>query len=329
VSSTAAHPPQEPVRPRDLRRDRLGLWRLRTDAWERVSHGWHAPASVDRSLPDRARLLVPVLPSGSGFGHLTSAELRGWWTPNGLPDHVVMASTAEGLHVQRDGVYVRRSAFTAVELVDGLPLVTAAETLLALGQDLSLVDLVPMVDCALAAGATAEEILAAARPRSRGSVVLRKAVTLADPRSESWWESVLRLMHEVAGLGPVECQVEVMGSGGVVARADLHLVGTNRYPECDGGEHRTRERHAADLRRDKAMSRLGAERYGYTTEEIAKQPHVIIRDAEDARGWAHDERRVARWWAVARSSSLTSYGRTRLTARLRRYRLASNRRDRR
>jgi hypothetical protein len=73
------------------------------------------------------------------------------------------------------------------------------------------------------------------------------------------------------------------------------------------------------------MHRTGAERYGYTTSEIAQQPHVVIYDAETARGYSHDPRRVARWWTVARGSSLTAYGRTRLAGRLRRYRLAAER----
>ena len=96
-------------------------------------------------------------------------------------------------------------------MVDGLALMTAAQTLVELARDLTLVDLVPIVDCALAAGTSPDEILAAAMPRARGARTLRRAVGLADPRSESWWESVLRLVHVVAGLGPVECQVDVAG----------------------------------------------------------------------------------------------------------------------
>jgi hypothetical protein len=196
---------------------------------------------------------------------VTSARLRDWWLPNQLGDHVLLATTRSDVHVQRAGLYVRRSRYAEVEPVNGLPIMTVAQTLVELARDLTLLDLVPMVDCALAAGASPDEILAAARPRAQGAITLRRAVGLADPRSESWWESVLRLLHVVAGLGPVECQVDVIGRNGVVGRADLHLVGTDRYPECDGGEHRTRARHLSDLRRDKAMHRLGAERYGYTT----------------------------------------------------------------
>lgn len=202
---------------------------------------------------------------------------------------------------------------------------TGAHTLVELARDLTLVDLVPIVDCALRSGVTAEQIQAAVTRRCRGAATLRRALALADDRSESWWESILRLQHVLTGLGPVECQPDIRADGRFVARADLHLVGTNRYPECDGGEHRSRDRHAQDLRRDKAMARLGLERYGYTTAELAWRPDIVIRDAEDARRLPHDDRRVQIWWRAARLSTLTGSGRARLAGRLERYRLAANR----
>ncbi len=291
-----------------------------------MTRGTYVPVDLTPTVPLLARATVADLPRGSGFGHLTSAALRGWWLPNRLDDRrVLFASTTSRVHVQRQGLYVRRSAYAQIEDVHGLPVVSVPETMLELAQDLSLIDLVPLVDCALAAGCPAAEVLAAARPRSRGARVLRRAVTLADPRSESWWESVLRLLHVVTGLGPIECQVDVRDEAGFVGRADLHLVGTSRYPECDGGEHRDVGRHRRDLRRDKALLRLGAERFGYTPAEIAHQPWMIIRDAEDARGWTPDPSRPARWWRLARVSTLTGHGRARLHARLDRYRRAAHR----
>ncbi len=319
--------PAPAVRARDA--GRLGLVpnHLRRREWQRLSYGLYARTDPERSFAETVRLTTAVLPRGSGFGHLTGARLRGWWLPNLLPPAAgpLFASTTSGLHVQREGLYVRRSDYTQVEDLAGVPVVTAAETLIELARDLSLVDLVPMVDCALAAGASAEDVLAAARPRSHGARALRRAVDLADPRSESWWESVLRVLHVLTGLGPVDSQVELFDGDRFVARADLHLVGTHRYPECDGGEHRSRERHEQDLARDKGFQRLGLERYGYTTGDIARRPETVIADAERARGLGHDPRRARRWWRVARCSTLTPYGRTRLLSRLQRYRLAAQR----
>ncbi len=300
--------------------------RLRGPAWRRATRGVYLPGTTPAEVTSLAAATAGSLPRGCGFGHLTSAALRDWWLPNRIdPASVLLAITTSGVHVQRHGLYVRRSVYTQVEDLGGLPVVSAAETLLELAQDLSLVDLVPLVDCAVRGGTPAADILAAARPRARGARVLRRAVALADPRSESWWESVLRLMHVVTALGPVDCQEELWAGEDFLARADLHLVGTNRYPECDGGEHRTRERHQSDLRREKSMARVGADRYGYTTVEIAHQPGMIIKDAEDARSVPHDPARPALWWRMARASTLTGHGRARLHGRLLRYRRAATR----
>jgi hypothetical protein len=315
--------PSGPMLVRDASRDRPPV-QLRRVAWERVSRGVYVPRTTQTPAQVAAAVAL-VLPRDSGFGHLTSALLREWWLPNRLPRHVLLATTRSGVHVQRAGVYVRRSRVADFEEVAGVPCVTAAHTLVELARDLSLVDLVPCVDRAMADGVTAAEVRAAMGSRTRGAVTLCRALALADPRSESWWESVLRLQHVVTGLGPVDSQAEIWTDGTFVARADLHLVGTPRYPECDGGEHRDRDRHHRDLARDKGFARLRLERYGYTTDEIAHCPQTIIRDAEDARGLPHDPARVRTWWRVARPSSLTGSGRARLAGKLERYRRAATR----
>jgi hypothetical protein len=319
----SADQPLIAVRFRDLERHDLTRGRLRTRDWQRLSQGLHVRTAADRSLTDELALLADVLPRDSGFGHLSSALLRRWWQPHRLPRHVAFATTLSGVHVQRRGLYVRRSRYAEVEEIDGVPVMTAPQTLIELARDLSLVDLVPMVDRALASGADPVDIARAARPGARGSRNLRRALALADERSESWWESVLRLQHTLTGLGPVEAQVEIHDDSGFVARADLHLVGTSRYPECDGGEHRTKDRHSHDLKRDKALARLNAERFGYTTDEILRRPEMVIRDGESARGLPHDPGRPRRWWRAARVSTLTGHGRTLLAARLRRYAAAA------
>jgi hypothetical protein len=225
VSIAAALAAGGAVRLRDEPDQGLTRGTLRGRGWERISYGLHAPAAPTRTLEERARLMAQLLPRDSGFGHLTSAALRGWWLPLGLHmPGLMFASTTAGVHIQRHGLYVRRSSFTTFEEVDGLRLVSPEETLVELAGDLTLVDLVPIVDCALAAGASPIAILSAARRRAKGAARLRRAVMLSDHRSESWWESVLRLVHDVAGLGPVEPQVELFDDGLFVARADLHLL---------------------------------------------------------------------------------------------------------
>jgi hypothetical protein len=190
-----------------------------------------------------------------------------------------------------------------------------------LAEDLALVDLVIVIDCALhRALCTIAEIRDAIRPRQRGAPRLRTALTLADHRSESPWETVLCLVLVLCGFVDVEPQLRIYdASGGFVARGDLWLKGTHRICEYDGEHHRSRQRHRDELRREKALSRVGHDRYGYTKPEILHAPVQIIRDAETAYGLPHDPTRLADWWPVFEESTLSTAGWNRLLHRLHRF----------
>lgn len=107
-----------------------------------------------------------------------------------------------------------------------LPLVRPAEVLLACARDLGLLDLVVLTDAALHLGACSRsEIAGTAARRRAGAPLLRRALRLADGRSESPWESMLRMLH-------VTCDVEVVpqhqvldDEGLLVARGDLWIGG--------------------------------------------------------------------------------------------------------
>lgn len=263
-----------------------------------------------------------ALPNVAVFSHLTAAALRDWRLP-AMPSVPIIASTsAEAPHHDRRGVYVRRTDVPAGhrQLLGGIRIASPEWTIVELAEDLSLIDLVAVIDGVVQAGETTiERLLGSIVPGRRGAKKLRNALPLVDGRSESWWESVLRLAHQLAGI-PIDSQIEVRDErGGFVARTDLHIIGTLRHPEYDGGEHRLVQRHHKDLRRDKGMSRLGRERYGYTSEELVGNPTLVLRDAEDALGWPHDPRRWKRWLEELDQSSITKTGWIRLQRRLRRY----------
>ncbi len=299
---------------------------LRGPAWRRLSHGLYGPADWLPTGWDRWAAVSQVLPADAAAGHLTSAALRGWWLPM-LPSGVpLFATTSTGTHVQRPGVYVRRSTRSAVENVNGLRVVTAASTVHELARDLAPLDLVPIVESAARVdGCQPAEVLHRAPARMRGLASLRTATALADPRSESWFETMLRLVHVLAGL-EVEPQRDVHDSAGrFVARVDLWLVGAARAVEYDGESHRDRARHVDDLRREKALRRVQVDRWGYSRGEVEHDPGQIVRDAEDALGLPRDRRRVDAWWAAARTATVTARGRRRLAARVARYRRAATR----
>ena len=74
-----------------------------------------------------------------------------------------------------------------------------------------------------------------ARQPRRGAPFLRAVYPLLDPRSESPWESIMRVLHRAAEI-PVTPQQELFDQfGRFVARADLLIDGTPRLHEYDGG----------------------------------------------------------------------------------------------
>jgi very-short-patch-repair endonuclease len=280
---------------------------------------------MDRSdvgdLLATCRALRLVLPPGTVFSHLTSAAIRGWRLPVVARVPIVATTSDDAPHHDRRGVYVRRCDLPDRHRreVHDVPVASVEWTIVELAEDLSLIDLVAVIDGVLHTGeSTVDRLWGAVVPGRRGVKVLRAALALVDGRSESWWESVLRMAHHLADI-PVDVQVVVRDAQDrFVARTDLHILGTMRHPEYDGGEHRRAERHRADLRREKGLSRLGRERYGYTSEEIVRDPTRVVRDAEDALGRPHDPARWKTWVAELQRSSVTTAGWARLDRRLRR-----------
>ena len=268
------------------------------------------------------RSIHRVLPSDVVFTHLTSGRLREWWLPF-IPDEPILACTGgEAPHHDRRGVYVRRCDIPVGHrrTVRGVPVASAEWTIVELAEHLSLIDLVVVLDCALHRGdLTVEAIRSTMRKGRRGVRVLRRALDLCDGRSESPWESVLRLLFSLSGI-PVDPQVVLRdASGAFVAWVDLLIRGTNRVAEYDGAGHRDREQHRDDLRREKACARLGFERFGYTEIEIRNHAALVVRDAEDALGLRPEPSRLKTWNDEFASSSLSPAGRRALIRRLSRF----------
>ncbi|UPK74020.1 hypothetical protein MU582_16500 [Nocardioidaceae bacterium SCSIO 66511] len=314
----------QPIRHRAQSSHGLSAGQLRNARW------WHPVAGVamraeDAGLiPERCKAIQLALPDNAVFTHVTSAQLRGWWLPSGVKEWPIIACTDGGApHHDRRGVYVRRCAIPAQHrrMLGDVRVASSEWTIVELAEDLELVDLVVAIDSALQLGDCTAESLArsvvAGRP---GAKRLRCALDLADRRSESPWESILRLVHVLSGIVDVEPQAKICDQTGViVARADLRLGRSRRICEYDGAVHRAGAQHRRDLRRDKVLLRLGYERFGYTASEIHRDAHRIVLDAEGALGLDHDPRRVQGWLAEYRKSSLTPRGSDRLARRMRRF----------
>jgi len=289
--------------------------RVRTTGWRRVAHGLHVPDHLDGLSADLAAW-AQVLPASGCFTHLTSAVLRGWWLPPLPGDLPVFAAIArDDVRPKRAGIRTTRHRLAPpAEELDGLRVASPAETLLACSADLGLLDVVVLLDAALASGScSAEEVAEAAAGRRRGAPRLRLALTLADARAESAWETLLRVLLRSCDVDVVP-QHEVRHDGTFVARGDLWIRGTRTLQEYDGGDHLDPARHRDDLRRDRRIARAGWQRHGYTAPDLTTRAVTVLRDADRALGREHRPERIRACHALLAESLSTPAG----TARLRR-----------
>ena len=288
--------------------------RIRSRGWHRVSTGlFHS---------DTGRVLDAwqlALPESGRFTHLTAAEIRGWWVPHvpdGLP--VVVAVDPGATRPQRVGLLALRLPRAAPGVVDeGLRLDSAVDVLLACAHHLALLDLVVLVDSALHLGAcTLDELEAVARSRRKGARLLREALALADGRSESAYETLLRVLLTIAGY-EVEPQKRLLDAAGdEVARADLWIVGTMSIAEYDGAHHLSREQQREDLPRLRRISAIGWDRRGYVSTDLLHKAAGVLRDAELVTGRAPRAGALAEWHALVAESCYSPSGRAALARRL-------------
>lgn len=298
--------------------DLIWIGEQRRSQWRRVAHGVHLHRDVVDDLAARLRAWQYALPFWSSFTGLTAAGLRGWWLPPLPGDLPLFVASGRAARMSRPGLHVcRHNTLPPWELVEGVRVPAAAETVLACARDLELLDVVLIGDAALHAGdVTRDQLLAVSRLRRRGAPLLRRAIPLMDGRAESIFEGLLRLLHVVCGI-PVEPQHVVADpSGQVIARGDLLLVGTRMLHEMDGGHHRSPVQQRRDLRRERRLLSAAYHRRGFTSADVLTAPVSIIRDAERSLGLEPDPDRVRPWYSLVQDSLFMPSGRRRLELRL-------------
>ena len=113
-------------------------------------------------------------------------------------------------------------------LIEGLPVAPVPDALLACARWLGILDLVVMIDSALHRRlCTVDDVARAAAPRRKGAPALRTALAAADGRSESPWETLLRLLHLVLGVD-VTPQVRIIDSAGGAVRRRIAQACSSR-----------------------------------------------------------------------------------------------------
>ena len=227
--------------------------RQRASGWQRLSHGLYVPDRGDAATELAAWQLV--LPPAGAFTHLTAAALRGWWLPPVPDDAPVFAAVPRDAgRPRRSGLRVtRHPAAPEADDLDGLRVAVPTEVLLSCAADLDVLDLVVLLDSALRSGdCTTEDVLTGAKARRRGAHRLRTALDLADPRSESACETLLRVLHVTCEIDVVP-QHEVRHNGDLLARGDLWICGTRTLQEYDGSGHLEAQQYRDDRRRERRL----------------------------------------------------------------------------
>jgi len=197
-----------------------------------IARGWYA----ERPLGDEETLLaaVSILPRDVVIAGETAAMLQGVdqrpTFRHGEPFRLCVVRERGRRATRRPGVRSRVMELFDGEIIEdprGFRMTSAVRTACDLAMGSTIDRATAWIEGFRRAGlVTTEELLAAAAQRSgrRGVRILRRAIQLADPRSESPQETAVRLRLLDVGLPVPDLQVEVaLGPGARVASPTLRI----------------------------------------------------------------------------------------------------------
>lgn len=177
------------------------------------------------------------------------------------------------------GVHVCRGDVGATEVRSALRVTTVVRTVLDCAAVLPTDEAVAIADSALRLGLmTADELATASgQVRGRHAGRVRQVARLADDRSGSVLESLLRVLLTCAGLAPDEAQFVVRDGRVGLARVDFAYVRARLIVEADGFEfHRERADYRRDRRRANDFCRLDWSLLRFTWEDVRFDPDYVV-----------------------------------------------------
>lgn len=209
--------------------------------------------------------------------------------------------------------HLRRAAMPAEHLrvVDGLPVLTPARTVVDVARHFPVLTSVPALDAAMQRGlATSDEI---------DNVVIRcwnwpgigrgqRAIRLADPRAESALESVSRLVIARLHLPSPDLQPTVLDQyGRVIGRLDFYWDEYGVTGEADGrlkyddtDDRSGRDVLIAEKERQELLEDAGMVFVRWGWQQVFRQPQLLRAriEAAFARGAARDRSGLPRLWSI-------------------------------
>ncbi len=258
---------------------------VRSGAWVRVGRGAYLPTGAEATARRTALARIVAvhhrLTAPHVFSHDSAALLWGLpqWT---LPD-VVHVYQRNRPGVRRD-LGVRRHIGTpaaAVTLAEDLPVTTLGLTAVDCARAMTPRAALVVVDAALRAGASRDELLQllARDPAGRGSARARQVVVLGDAGAESPQESALRFLLLRAGLPQPQTQVRIdthLGTfwadlGWEQWRVALEYDGRLKYSDPDA--------LVREKRRHDALVEAGWSVIRVTKEDLAR-PNLLVARVE-------------------------------------------------
>lgn len=228
---------------------------VRSGRWARVFTGTYRVDAGGASA--RLRLSAAGLSIGREVPAClhTAAELHGFGVLGDVVTHVAVAPDEPC--ARRADLWPHQLALAAGDLVRlrcGALVTSAERTAIDLARTLPRIDVLPVLDAALAAGVCTPESLAGELERQTGLRGVRQArelVPLSDPVPESPQESRLRLRCHDAGLPPPTLQLPILDTRGRPCRwLDLAWEEVEVGLEYDGEDgHTGRQNLRSDRRR--------------------------------------------------------------------------------
>ena len=276
--------PELPAAPNLWRTDQLLAAGLNTRAIARLVHGgalvrlrrgcyargdwWRrldAPARRRQLISAHALGTLTTSPGGFVYSHVSGASLHRLqlWKVNDRV-HLTQKGSPSGISHGRDVVaHTRRLDAREICLVDGLPCTSLERTVVDCCLMFTVPQAVILIDHAARLGADLGLLRARcdALAGRNGVVALRRALELADPRSESAGESLTReLLHRV-GIRPPDLQYPVWTPHGEYrldfawpeCRVALEFDGRSKYFDY----RPTAEVLFAERQREKALTEQG------------------------------------------------------------------------
>lgn len=246
--------------------------------------GVRAPVT-DAAWIDDVRAMLLVIPESAAFSHATAAQLLGLPLPLADQREIHVTVPPDVARGRRGAVTWHMAPIAGCTIrVKGLPATDAARTWLDLGGRLQLPDLVAVTDRILRRRLCSQ----LAVPRGiRGAIVLRRALSLADPGSRSPRESILRVHLHLAGLPRPVVNMNVIHPGEWIGCGDLVWPEFRLYVEYDGEHHNDPKQRHQDAQTRNRLSQLGWTVRVVTKTMIRHIDEVVAMLTEDlhANGW--------------------------------------------